>query len=450
MSDIFNFADTWNNAGTTFNGIGINVSNGASGAPVHAAASRVLSCKRNGTERVALDIDGGYYSRPSAARNLFTWLGDDVDPDTGNFYFTVSQNTGVNEPASSRANVVYRFGYNVASGGGLVDPTEPNLAIVFETYYHQDGTAVESSVEWHLSSFDTGGVEHRPITLRAPRDGASTESRPTMNLGVDELILANYAGSARVQWQHWRDSGNRTEIYYTAPNGSAHYYDVNGLAVGRQKNAALSDYISLPFINSRNAVELPTYTEIQALSVNATYGGVLSVILSTGTLATDQAAFFFSGAAATGASVRAWHSSISTTGKVAFNNYNLGGGTAAFEAWCATSGGDPCSIYNINGGGVWTAGLDNSDSDAYVISANYGLGTNNRLRIDANTVGFPTLPPKITPVAVASLPAAATVGAGTKHVVNNHNGAVIFGTAPTAGGSVVVPVYSDGTNWLMG
>lgn len=51
---------------------------------------------------------------------------------------------------------------------------------------------------------------------------------------------------------------------------------------------------------------------------------------------------------------------------------------------------------------------------------------------------------------VASLPSAATMGAGARSMVTNHTGAVVFGTAPTAGGSVVTPVYSDGTNWLMG
>lgn len=52
--------------------------------------------------------------------------------------------------------------------------------------------------------------------------------------------------------------------------------------------------------------------------------------------------------------------------------------------------------------------------------------------------------------AIGSLPSAATMGAGARSMVNNHTGAVVFGTAPTAGGSVVVPVYSDGTSWLMG
>jgi hypothetical protein len=49
------------------------------------------------------------------------------------------------------------------------------------------------------------------------------------------------------------------------------------------------------------------------------------------------------------------------------------------------SGGDASSIYEISGVISWSAGIDNSDGDAYVISANATLGTTNRLRLDATT-----------------------------------------------------------------
>jgi len=56
---------------------------------------------------------------------------------------------------------------------------------------------------------------------------------------------------------------------------------------------------------------------------------------------------------------------------------------------------------------------------------------------------------KQTPVAVSALPAAATVGAGTRGFVNDAN-ATTFASVVASGGSNVVPVYSDGTNWLIG
>ena len=59
---------------------------------------------------------------------------------------------------------------------------------------------------------------------------------------------------------------------------------------------------------------------------------------------------------------------------------------------------------------------------------------------------------KQTPVAVSALPAAATVGAGTRGFVSDSTVAASgnFGATVTGGGSNNVPVFSDGTNWLIG
>jgi hypothetical protein len=56
---------------------------------------------------------------------------------------------------------------------------------------------------------------------------------------------------------------------------------------------------------------------------------------------------------------------------------------------------------------------------------------------------------KQTPVAVASLVAAATAGAGARAFVNNAN-STTFASIVAAGGSNVVPVYCDGTDWRIG
>jgi len=56
---------------------------------------------------------------------------------------------------------------------------------------------------------------------------------------------------------------------------------------------------------------------------------------------------------------------------------------------------------------------------------------------------------KQDPVAVSALPAAATVGAGTRGFVNDAN-ATTFASVVAGGGANVVPVYSDGTDWRIG
>jgi hypothetical protein len=55
----------------------------------------------------------------------------------------------------------------------------------------------------------------------------------------------------------------------------------------------------------------------------------------------------------------------------------------------------------------------------------------------------------ITPVAVASLPSAATAGNGARHHVTDAL-TPTFGATVAGGGAVSTPVYSDGTNWKVG
>lgn len=56
---------------------------------------------------------------------------------------------------------------------------------------------------------------------------------------------------------------------------------------------------------------------------------------------------------------------------------------------------------------------------------------------------------KVSPVAFANLPAAATAGAGARAFVTDSNTAT-FAATVAGGGANQVPVYSDGTNWKVG
>lgn len=58
MSFIYAMADTWNAIGTTFNSILMNASNGAGGAPVGAAASRLLNLQANSISVFTVDVAG--------------------------------------------------------------------------------------------------------------------------------------------------------------------------------------------------------------------------------------------------------------------------------------------------------------------------------------------------------------------------------------------------------
>jgi hypothetical protein len=86
-------------------------------------------------------------------------------------------------------------------------------------------------------------------------------------------------------------------------------------------------------------------------------------------------------------------------------------------------------------------------------SLQFGVVTNHPLELFTNNSVRVTIPKeggiKTTAVAVTSLPAANTVGIGTRHFATDAT-ATTFASIVAGGGANAVPVYSDGTNWRIG
>ena len=73
----------------------------------------------------------------------------------------------------------------------------------------------------------------------------------------------------------------------------------------------------------------------------------------------------------------------------------------------------------------------------------------NRLNAILGQFSTNEIIPALTVYTVATLPSAVTSGAGARSFVSNAL-APAFGSTVAGGGSVKVPVYSDGTNWKVG
>jgi len=58
MANIYDMADTWNDGGTTFTAIKMNVTDGAGGAPVAASDSLLMDLQVDGTSKFSVDKDG--------------------------------------------------------------------------------------------------------------------------------------------------------------------------------------------------------------------------------------------------------------------------------------------------------------------------------------------------------------------------------------------------------
>lgn len=73
----------------------------------------------------------------------------------------------------------------------------------------------------------------------------------------------------------------------------------------------------------------------------------------------------------------------------------------------------------------------------------------NRIDTTFNQLATSDVLPALVNYTVDTLPSAVTSGVGARSFVTN---AVTpaFGMAVVGGGSVAVPVYSDGTNWIVG
>jgi hypothetical protein len=100
------------------------------------------------------------------------------------------------------------------------------------------------------------------------------------------------------------------------------------------------------------------------------------------------------------------------------------------------------STFHSAGASVVTGSGVCVNSYGFNINANTGATNNYVGRLGAGVVQQPT-------TTVAALIAAATAGAGARSIVSDAL-APVFGNAVTGGGAVVVPVYSDGTNWMVG
>lgn len=76
------------------------------------------------------------------------------------------------------------------------------------------------------------------------------------------------------------------------------------------------------------------------------------------------------------------------------NTSNTASSTAVIQAQVAGStASDAYYVATIDGGNDWSWGLDNSDSDSFVLSSSVGLGTNNVMRVStAGEINYPLQP----------------------------------------------------------
>lgn len=327
------------------------------------------------------------------------------------------QYNSITDAGGTYSNHVFQQGWNVAPGGGPIVGTEPAFAVQWESKFRQSG-AEPFGAEWHVRMLDENSVERRPISIFLP------------HLAADRAYGGITFQGDYYNFQNW--NGDNITQYSVASGWSYQSglrFIFNNAAPIKMRNAANDADLSLPYFNASNT--LAVAGPISA--TGATDSGTNSFFSASITLADNKNAFSLSGANTVTGTVNAFIASINCTDTLVNLLQQNGSGHAKISAR-VLGAKDPFFNCNVNGVRDWSFGLDNSDSDAFVVSDNFELGSNNRIRIDTVTVGFPTLPIKVPSFAVASLPSASTAGAGSVAYANNAASAACL-------------VFSDGTNW---
>jgi hypothetical protein len=203
----------------------------------------------------------GIYARyDNATSNGFLFFQLDPDGQTdnstvGNFNFWATNFTGVNSPYSTRANHVWRFGYNTGSGGSRIISTDADLHIAFESnYYRTFGNSLEikRGWEWHVQSQDTFGVVHRPITLGGAHNGLAGD----LALNNDVIFFGDYAGDSK-GWMSFKSGQYVKGLTFNDTATIQFAKPQVGVDLIRPRNAANSAYLSVLQMDASNRVVFP-------------------------------------------------------------------------------------------------------------------------------------------------------------------------------------------------
>lgn len=277
----------------------------------------------------------------------------------------------------------FMFGINLGTSPSTVDSA--GKVSVENTMINKAWNGTAYYVIWRAGYVDTAGTAHTPFSWTGTYDASSiivtyraTKVTFESTDGLSVAVQYNVTGaSASVSF------GNFT---YT----SKLLFGYNGQSWGQQRNAANSTYLDLPFYDAGNVLKVPApfYVVGGRPSAGATYTNAFAVFQMTAANNGDYI-FYCPGPTVTGSLNNEFSAAPSSNYTFAFyNNSNNTSANVRFEMrTIGSGGGDPYIMYNINGAGVFSTGIDNSDSDKFKICAASALTSNDRFVIDYQSSG---------------------------------------------------------------
>lgn len=303
--------------------------------------------------------------------------------------------------------------------------TEAGAAMIIEHGFLIQSANDASNVKgvefhWQMTGSDYAG--YRPITAFAPWETADTAYDASISFQGALLDFKNGSGTSIISW-NFRGALSADKI--VSLNGKVQFQHAgNNYAWLKQLNAASNAFLNLPYFNSANNLQVDYASDgvITAWAANS-LGNTSAWSRNCGSVPNNARLHYLGANGGSLATVTAYEADM-TASTVAINVLrNTHASGAARQV--------------IEANGTGTASIQFGTGFVY---ANI---TWNGVRVEFDK------PIRITPVAVSALPSASTAGAGAKAIVNDAN-STTFASTVAGGGSNVVPVYSDGTNWKIG
>lgn len=246
-------------------------------------------------------------------------------------------------------------------------------------------------------------------------------------------------------------------------------YNAGSLPIFSTGGLIIEDPTNLAFNNTTKRLTATKLTIADSTILTAISAGRILTTSTSGLIAQDDIYWDATnkrlsiGTGAATASTNLDIKAANVAGAMTAQIYNTDNTSASSRAiqFIVTGGassGDPLVNWGINGVKDWSAGIDNSDGDAWVLSESATLGTNNRLKVAAG--GAVTIPGTLGVTGASTLTGNTTVGGtfgvtgattlsstlGVTGAVTVTSGSVTSKTTASTGLTFPLSAYNPGAN----
>ena len=298
-------------------------------------------------------------------------------PAYNDYWRTWVSSFDINAPHSTNLNTVLRWGFNVGSGGERINSSDGGLHDAIEAnFYLPNGTAV---LERHWEAQTIQGKITRYVSALIPKNNAD-RGQSQVGFTADSILISDWDSQQKAKLDF--SNSSLSQWSYNVP--IATLYPRNNGALYAQKNQADNSFVQGPLLNSNDDWQFSN--NIIVANTTAVYAASSQFAVVRWGVATNNEiiseSYFES--ANSGSKVIPHKSHGIGHGGVENLIENISDqvtGYSSLRVKSAAGGGDAKHVLESASQTI-AFGIDVSDGNAFVLSANQNLGTSNLVRID--------------------------------------------------------------------